>query len=107
MADVTDIRCLWCGQPYERRKDGGKRQRFCSPAHRRAFHHAAARWMAAAIETGAMSRALLREGLASNAALVRSASAEELASEGHDGHRPPAPPEVPPWRRVPGWPMPR
>ena len=68
-APTTDC-CLWCGRSYEARKDGGKRQRFCSPAHRRAFYHAAGLWMAAAIETGLVSRALLRKGLASNAALL-------------------------------------
>ena len=66
---MTDC-CLWCSRSYEARKDGGKRQRFCSPAHRRAFHHAPGLWMVSAIETGVMSRSLLREGLASNAALV-------------------------------------
>lgn len=62
--------CLWCGRQFEPRKDGGKRQRFCCSDHRRAFHRAAARWMADAIETGLVSRAVLREGLSGNAALL-------------------------------------
>jgi hypothetical protein len=33
--------CLWCGETFQARRNGGKPQRFCSGPHRLAFHAAA------------------------------------------------------------------
>jgi hypothetical protein len=41
--------CLWCGNGFTPRRDGGKRQVFCCPACRRAFDAAGRRWVAEAI----------------------------------------------------------
>lgn len=99
--------CLWCERPFEPRRDGGKRQRFCSADHRRDFHHAAGLWVASAIETGVMSRVLLREGLTSNAALVLSGPEAPAGTSAREPKEPPALPEVPPWPGFQGWPTAR
>ncbi len=51
--------CLWCGAAFEAR-NGGKRQRFCRPLCRTAFHSASRRWAERAIASGALSIADLR-----------------------------------------------
>ncbi len=64
--------CLNCGASFERRQDGGKRQKFCSEPCRREFAKDAlahAEWTVAA---GLLTRDRLREGPRSNAALVSS-----------------------------------
>jgi len=65
--------CLWCGRPFQARRDGGKRQVFCRPACRRDFDAAGRRWVAEAIATGAMTVDALRNGLAATRALVPAA----------------------------------
>ncbi len=37
-------KCLWCGEAFEARRDGGKAQSFCRPLCRRAFHEALRAW---------------------------------------------------------------
>jgi len=59
---MTGCSCLWCGQPFEPRRTGGKRQRFCVQTCRRAFARAAAALVARAIEAGTLSRDELRNG---------------------------------------------
>jgi hypothetical protein len=51
--------CLWCDDPFEQRADGGKAQRFCRPACRRAFEAASRRLVAEAIAGGVL-RPLMR-----------------------------------------------
>ena len=65
--------CLWCGRPFQARRDGGKRQVFRRPACRRDFDAAGRRWVAEAIATGAMTVDALRNGLAATRALVPAA----------------------------------
>jgi hypothetical protein len=38
--------CAWCSGPFASRRSGGRPQRFCSPAHRRAWDTAARRLVA-------------------------------------------------------------
>jgi len=52
-------RCHWCGQPYQPSRRGSP-QRFCSPAHRRAYDQAARDWVRQAIATGLLSVADLQ-----------------------------------------------
>jgi hypothetical protein len=52
--------CLWCGEAFQARTNGGTTQRFCKTAHRRAFDHAARVWVRRAIERGILTVAQLR-----------------------------------------------
>ena len=47
--------CVWCGQPFKPRRTGGSPQRFCLPAHRRAFDMAARRYVDRLIAAGRVS----------------------------------------------------
>lgn len=62
--------CLWCGCPFEPRL-AGKAQRFCSPAHRRAFAQAAHEFVVRGIEDGTLTRDDLQEAAYGNAAFAR------------------------------------
>ena len=44
--------CLWCETDFEPRVSGGKAQRFCRPACRRAFDTACRKYLAAEVEAG-------------------------------------------------------
>src|SRR5262249_45247037 len=65
-----DSRCLWCGRRFEPRGDGGKEQRFCSPACRRALDAAGRRFVAEAIACGLLSLDQIRKGVAATRALL-------------------------------------
>jgi hypothetical protein len=54
------LRCEW---PFERRQDGGRRQRFCLSRCRSALHTAARRWAIAALARGELTVADLRNEL--------------------------------------------
>jgi hypothetical protein len=42
--------CVWCGRDFTPRANGGKAQRFCRPAYRRALDAAARRFVSAALD---------------------------------------------------------
>jgi len=63
--------CRWCGSNFEPRRDGGKAQRFCREACRRAFDAAGRRWVAEALAAGTVTIADLRGGSAATRALAR------------------------------------
>ena len=63
--------CLWCGGPFEPRRDGGSAQRYCAPACRRAFDKAARTWVRQAIECGTLTVADLHEGAGTARAALR------------------------------------
>ncbi|MGH7014151.1 MAG: hypothetical protein ACREEL_08375 [Stellaceae bacterium] len=46
--------CLWCGKPFEPRGYGSP-QKFCSPAHRRAFETAALQYVARMVAIGQLT----------------------------------------------------
>ncbi len=50
-----DAACLWCRRAYARRATGGKPQKFCSSACRRACHGAARRYAVLELEAGRLS----------------------------------------------------
>lgn len=62
--------CIWCSEPFEPRRDGGSKQRFCSTAHRRAFESAARAYVRRAIEEGTLTVAELRNAPGTARALV-------------------------------------
>jgi hypothetical protein len=62
MTAVETSACPWCGERFERRRDGGKEQRFCRLPCRRAYDAAGRRWIAAALASGVLSLDELRNG---------------------------------------------
>jgi hypothetical protein len=81
MDDPGDLGCQWCGKSFDPRSDGGKAQRFCRPACRRALDAAGRRWMAAALASGGLTIASLRDGPAATRALLPGAAAEGLSPD--------------------------
>jgi hypothetical protein len=71
MTEASD-RCPWCGNRFERRNDGGKAQRFCRSACRRALDAAGRRWIAGALASGALTLDDLRNGFLTTRALLPS-----------------------------------
>ncbi len=69
------------------RRDGGKAQRFCRSACRRAFDAAGRRWVADAIDGGTLTVEALRNGAAATRALV----SEAVSPAPIDPARTPAP----------------
>ena len=96
MTEASD-RCLWCGSRFEPRNDGGKAQRFCRPACRRALDAAGRRWIAGALASGALSSGDVRNGSLTTRALLPSAEAQAPNLGGHSAGQsaPVAPPEPP------------
>jgi hypothetical protein len=62
--------CLWCGNDFTPRCDGGKPQVFCRPICRRNFDAAGRRWVAEAIATGTLTVEELKNHSAATRALV-------------------------------------
>jgi len=58
---VSDHRCVWCSSPFELRADGGSAQRFCCPAHRRAFDQAARDYVRREIASGRLTVAEVQD----------------------------------------------
>jgi len=59
--------CLWCRRPFEPRRSGGKPQRFCVPAHRRAFETAGRQFLGRLRAAGDLSIAALSAAPATRA----------------------------------------
>jgi hypothetical protein len=62
-------RCAWCDEVFAARSDGGRAQRFCSIACRRALDAAGRRWVEAALADGRLTPAALKNGHAATRAL--------------------------------------
>lgn len=62
--------CLWCGQAFTPRRDGGKRQMFCRSPCRRGFDAAGRRWVTEAIAAGVLTVDALKNGPAAMRALA-------------------------------------
>jgi hypothetical protein len=75
MNDLSPIRleCMWCGTPFEPRRDGGRAQRFCSPTCRRALDAAVRRYVNEALACGTLTIARLKAGPVATRALSRQA----------------------------------
>ena len=66
---MSVTKCLWCGRAFTPRATGGKRQRFCRPACRRALDAAGRRYIEVALADGALTIPDLREGPGTTRAL--------------------------------------
>jgi hypothetical protein len=64
--------CPWCDRPFRARQTGGRMQRFCRPACRRAFHAVVRTWALDAIADGTLSIEEIRSGASAARALRRS-----------------------------------
>jgi hypothetical protein len=69
--------CLWCHAPFQPRSDGGRVQRYCSPACRRAFDGAARAWVRRAVGSEALSLADLQKAPPATRALATRALAPD------------------------------
>jgi hypothetical protein len=78
MDNRSFFHCQWCGKSFKPRSEGGKAQRFCRPACRRALDAAGRRWIAAALASGSLTIASLKGGAPATRALLPGAAAEEL-----------------------------
>ena len=79
--------CTWCRSYFEPRSDGGRAQRFCRPACRRAFEAASRRFVAEAIAAGVLTVGALRNGLGATRALP-SQGAMSASAVPHTGPNP-------------------
>jgi hypothetical protein len=52
LTSSEDGTCLLCDRPFQARRTGGTPKKFCSPAHRNAFHTAARKWAEKAVAGG-------------------------------------------------------
>jgi len=73
MDNRGDPRCQWCDGSFEPRSDGGKAQRFCRPACRRALDAAGRRLITAALASGTLTIVGLKDGSAATRALLAGA----------------------------------
>jgi hypothetical protein len=64
--------CPWCDRQFQTRQTGGRLQRFCLPACRRAFHAAARNWALDAVADCTLTIAEIRSGAPATRALRRS-----------------------------------
>lgn len=58
------MNCQWCGSAFIPARKGNQEKRFCSAACRQAFWSAARRWIAMALDTGLLTVANLKRGVA-------------------------------------------
>jgi hypothetical protein len=66
-------RCSWCDRTF-RPRQGGRAQRFCRPACRRAFHTAVRAWALGAIENGALTVTDIKDHLQQRARCLEARS---------------------------------
>jgi len=50
-----EAKCIWCGCLFTPRVDGGKKQRFCCPAHRSRYWRALRKWASRVFDAGLIS----------------------------------------------------
>jgi hypothetical protein len=66
---MSVTKCLWCGRAFTPRATGGKRQRFCRPACRRALDAAGRRYIEVALVAGTLTIPELRNASRTTRAL--------------------------------------
>src|SRR5438132_1640628 len=76
------LSCPWCDRPFQARRDGGKRQVFCCPSCRRAFHAAARNWVLAGLATGHIAISDVKNGPLATRALSGGANSPSPTHEG-------------------------
>ena len=73
--------CAWCGRSFQERQTGGRRQRFCRPSCRRAFHTVVRSWALDAIADGTLTLTEVRSGAVATRALLPTAMSPEPVGE--------------------------
>jgi len=79
---VRSLQCEWCGRPFSVRETGGRRQRFCCPAHREAMWVSYRLYGQRQYEAGHISLAELRRIVETQCTLDPAPPAERLVKAG-------------------------
>jgi len=77
---MSVTKCLWCSRAFAPRANGGSPAKFCSAAHRKAYHSAVRHWAEAEIAGGRLTVAQIRSGAACTLATAASSSAPETST---------------------------
>jgi hypothetical protein len=91
-----DGMCLWCDRLFQARRTGGTPKKFCSPAHRNAFHTAARKWAEKAVADGRITLDDLKRDPAACTLLPAASSLSPAcalagrSASGASGTRPPS-----------------
>ena len=78
---MSVTKCLWCGRAFTPRTTGGSPAKFCSAAHRKAYHSAVRHWAEAEIAGGRLTVAQIRNGAACTLATAAASPAQGSAIE--------------------------
>jgi hypothetical protein len=95
--------CSWCDRPFRLRRTGGTPKKFCSPAHRNAFHTAARKWAEKAVADGRITLDDLKRDPGACTLLPAASSLSPLPEALRQGAVPQAtsPPSKKPPREIP------
>ena len=78
---MSVTKCLWCGRAFTPRTTGGSPAKFCSAAHRKAYHSAVRHRVEAEIVGGRLTVAQIRNGAACTLATAAASPARGSAIE--------------------------
>ena len=78
---MSVTKCLWCSRVFAPRATGGSPAKFCSAAHRKAYHSAVRHWAEAEIAGGRLTVAQIRNGAACTLATAAASPAQGSAIE--------------------------
>ena len=73
---MSGTKCLWFGRAFTPRATGGSPAKFCSAAHRKAYHSAVRHWAEAEIAGGRLTVAQIRNGAACALATAAASSTQ-------------------------------
>ena len=75
---MSVTKCLWCDRAFTPRATGGSPTKFCSAAHRKAYHAAVRHWAEAEIAGGRLTVTQIRNGAAA-ASSTQGSAIDDLA----------------------------
>ena len=78
---MSVTKCLWCSRAFAPRANGGSPAKFCSAAHRKAYHSAVRHWAEAEIAGGRLTVAQIRNDAACTLATAAASPARGSAIE--------------------------
>jgi hypothetical protein len=78
---MSVTKCLWCSRVFAPRATGGSPAKFCSAAHRKAYHSAVRHWTEAEIAGSRLTVAQIRNGAACTLATAAASPAQGSAIE--------------------------
>ena len=78
---MSVTKCLWCDRAFTPRATGGSPTKFCSAAHRKAYHSAVRHRVEAEIVGGRLTVAQIRNGAACTLATAAASPAQGSAIE--------------------------